>query len=56
MSSRLVTTPWFTKNFAGGWLDTSSSSGGTRGGRDRAMVARQARERMTESAFDSGRV
>jgi type III pantothenate kinase len=27
MSSRLVTTPWLTKNFAGGWLGTSSSSG-----------------------------
>ena len=30
MSSRLVTTPWFTKNFAGGWLGTGASSGGTR--------------------------
>src|SRR5688572_18953394 len=50
MSSRLVTTPWFTKNFAGGWLATGSSSGGTRVGRDGAMVARHARQRMTESA------
>lgn len=40
MSSRLVTTPWFTKNLAGGWTGTGSSSVGTRGGRDGAMVAR----------------
>src|SRR3989442_11135858 len=26
MSSRLDTTPWFTKNLAGGWLGTGSSS------------------------------
>src|SRR5262245_8125860 len=34
MSSRLVTTPWFTKNLAGGWTGmrtTSGALGGTRG-------------------------
>src|SRR6185437_4327196 len=31
MSVRLVTTPWWTKNFAGGWLDTRRLLGGRRG-------------------------
>ena len=35
MSSRLVTTPWFTKNLAGGWLGTGSSSGARGDGRER---------------------
>ena len=39
MSVRLVTTPWLTKNLAGGWLDTGVSSVGGRG-RDGPMVPR----------------
>src|SRR6476620_8242062 len=31
MSVRLVTTPWLTKNFAGGWLDTRRLLGGRKG-------------------------
>ena len=33
MSVRLVTTPWFTKNFAGGWLDTRRLLGAEGDGR-----------------------
>ena len=31
MSVRLVTTPWLTKNLAGGWLDTRRLLGGRKG-------------------------
>lgn len=40
MSSRLLTTPWFTKNLAGGWLGTGSSSGHAGEDGTPAMVAR----------------
>src|SRR5689334_5411314 len=33
MSSRLLTTPWFTKNLAGGWLGTERLLGARRRGR-----------------------
>jgi hypothetical protein len=48
MSSRLLTTPWFTKNLAGGWLGTGFLLGARGRGRSPAMVARGQDHRKSE--------
>ena len=56
MSSRLVTTPWFTKNLAGGWLDTGLLLRGTREGTGRARMVPQGRRAAWSAAGTRRRV